>query len=82
MTTLFSTGQEIDFILEGPNSNIVAVEVKAASRATDKDFRHIIALRDALGAQFHCGFVVYQGHDIVPFGKDLFAIPMQSLWQR
>ncbi len=74
-------GQEIDFLLEGPNGKIVAIEVKATSKASKKDFRHIETFKADIGDKFHMGFVVYQGKDIVPFGDNVFAIPMNSLWQ-
>ncbi len=75
-----SNGQEIDFLLEGPEGRVVAIEVKAASKVSAKDFRHIQSLKSDLGERFYQGFVVYQGADVVPFGKDLFAVPLSALW--
>lgn len=75
-----NSGQEVDFLLEGPDGKIVAIEVKAASKVLAKDFRHIEALQIDISDKFHLGFVVYQGKDIVPFGNNLFAIPMGCLW--
>ena len=76
-----SSGQEVDFLLEGPDGKIVAIEVKAASKVSTKDFRHIETLQIDIPDKFHLGFVIYQGKDIVPFGNNLFAIPMSCLWQ-
>jgi len=76
-----TSGQEVDFLLEGPEGKIVAIEVKANSKATVKDFRHLETLQKDLGDTFQRGFVIYQGKDIVPFGKNLFAIPLEALWQ-
>lgn len=76
-----SAGQEVDFLLEGPQGKIVAMEVKATSKASARDFRHIETLQSDLGDKFHIGFVIYQGKDIVPFGDKMFAIPMSSLWR-
>lgn len=77
-----NAGQEIDFLLEGPQGKIVAVEVKATSKASAKDFRHLETLKKDLGDTFQLGFVIYQGKNIVPFGDDLFAIPLEALWQK
>ena len=70
-----SAGQEVDFLLEGPQGKIVAVEVKSNSSLTNKDFRHLKALQSDLGDKFLRGFVVYMGEDIVPFGDNLFSLP-------
>lgn len=37
-------------------------------------------LRDARGAGFRCGFLVYTGEDTVPLGDRLFAVPLSGLW--
>ncbi len=76
-----SAGQEVDFVLEGPGGKIVTIEVKATSKVSARDFRHIESLQKDLGDKFHMGFVIYQGNDIVPFGDKMFAIPMSSLWR-
>ncbi len=75
-----SSGQEVDFLLEGPQGSIVGIEVKSTSNVTSKDFRHLESLRRDLGEKFVRGFVVYPGTDIVPFGEQLFAVPLASLW--
>jgi uncharacterized protein len=74
-------GQEIDFLLEGPQNHIVGIEVKANSKVTHKDFAHLESLKEDLGAQFQRGFVLYQGTDIAPFGERMWALPLSVLWQ-
>ena len=71
-----SSGQEIDFILEGPENHIIGIEVKSKRKVTKKDFLHLETLQHDLGKKFMRGFVFYQGIDIVPFGKNLWAIPI------
>jgi uncharacterized protein len=39
---------EIDLILEGPEGQVLPIEVKLASSITDRDVRHLIWLRDRL----------------------------------
>ena len=72
-------GQEVDFLLEGPQGQIIAIEVKATHKVSAKDFRHIDTLKQDLGQQFLRGFVLHQGNDSVPFGNDLFAVPLTAL---
>jgi len=44
-----NTQQEIDVIVEAPNRDIVAIEVKLAAAATDRDVRHLNWLHRQLG---------------------------------
>jgi len=75
-----SSGQEVDFVLEGSQSHIVGIEVKAKSKVSNRDFQQLEALRNELGKKFQCGFVLYQGVDILPFGEKLWAVPLSALW--
>lgn len=75
-----ASGQEVDFILEGPQNQVIGIEVKANSKINEKDFLHLEVLRNELGATFKRGFVFYRGKDILPFGKDMWAVPISTLW--
>lgn len=75
-----ASGQEIDFILEGPNNQIVGIEVKAKSHVTAHDFQQLRALQHELGSRFARGFVLYLGNEVLPFGPNLWAIPVMSMW--
>lgn len=76
-----SSGQEIDFLLQGPAGKVVAIEVKSKSQVNNKDFRHLEVIREEIGNNFHCGYVLYQGKTITPFGKDMWALPISTLWE-
>lgn len=76
-----ASGQEVDFILEGPQNTVTGIEVKSASKVTAHDFRHLETLRNDIGSKFKRGFVLYQGSRIVPFGPDLWAVPFSSIWR-
>lgn len=73
-----ASGQEIDFILEGANRQVVALEVKAKYIVDSKDFHHIEELKKDIKDQFAFGYVLYLGEHAVPFGENLWALPMQS----
>lgn len=75
-----ASGQEIDFIIEKDDGKIIAVEVKASSKVDDSDFRHIRTFAEENGKKFLRGIVFYTGSQIVPFSKNLFAIPVNALW--
>lgn len=71
------SGQEIDFILEGFDGCLVAIEVKAAQTLTPKFFEPIKNLQKEVPV---IGIVLYTGQEILPYGKDLWALPLSTLW--
>lgn len=70
--------EEIDFIIER-NQKIIALEVKLSRTVNLKDFKYIIDLKKS-SKNFKSGFVLYMGDDILPFGDDLFAVPVMLLF--
>lgn len=76
-----SDGKEVDFVLERPNGNLAGIEVKTASRVSNKDFKGLKVLQESAGNDFVCGIVLYTGSDVVPFGDKLYAVPLSVLWQ-
>ena len=77
---LSSTEVKIFLLLYIKKNAIIGIEIKARSKVTAKDFIHLEALKNDLGNQFLRGFVLYNGNDIVPFGVDMWALPLTSLW--
>lgn len=75
------SGQEVDVVLESPSGDLVGVEVKTSATVGTGDFKGLRALAEETGKRFLRGVVLYQGHDTVPFGKSLHAVPMETLWQ-
>jgi uncharacterized protein len=75
-------GAEIDFILEAGDGRVAAIEVKSSSSVGAGDFRRFRRLQDVLGSRFVRGVVFYTGERIVPFGEQLEAWPVSSLWGR
>ncbi len=75
------TRQEVDLVLEGPGRSIAAVEVKASATVAPDDFRHLRALAALCGHRFRRGVVLYAGERALPFGPDLYAVPIDALWR-
>jgi hypothetical protein len=75
-------GQEVDIVLEDRSGKIVGIEIKASSSVKGHDFKGLHALAEATGRLFHRGIVLYTGSEIVPFGSELFALPVNALWHR
>ena len=38
-------------------------------------------MRETIGENFKRGVIIYTGNELVPFGNDLWAIPMNYLWE-
>ena len=76
-----SDGKEVDFVLEKPNGNVWAIEVKNADAVSAKDFNGIKVFAEITGKDFQGGIVLYAGKDAVPFGENLWAVPLSLLWQ-
>lgn len=78
----FRTGdnKEADFVLEQPNGQLAAIEVKSRDRVEKSDFKGLESLQALTGADFIRGIVLYRGRDVVPFGNNLWAVPMSNLW--
>lgn len=74
------TGEEVDILLENAAGEIVGVEVKATASVGASDFKGLRVLAEAAGSRFRRGIVLYTGVETVPFGKNLHAMPISSLW--
>ena len=71
---------EVDVVAEARSGEVVAVEVKASATLDLKSRRGLTKLRDAAGARFRAGVVLYTGRQTVPLGDRLWAVPVSGLW--
>ena len=74
------SGKEVDFVLENRAGHIIGIEVKAAATVRASDFKGLKELRSLVGGKFIRGIVMYTGNSTVPFGDNLYAVPMSGLW--
>jgi predicted AAA+ superfamily ATPase len=74
-------GQEIDFIIEHPDGRIAGIEVKATHSVSADAFKGMNFLAEKLGKKFQRGIVLYLGTDVIPFGKNLHAMPFDVVWK-
>ncbi|HUT52669.1 MAG TPA: ATP-binding protein [bacterium] len=76
------SGAEVDLVLESPGGRMIAgVEVKAGATVGPGDFKGLKLLSAALGPRFRRGVVLYTGPTVIPFDKNLFALPVSALWR-
>ncbi len=71
---------EVDFILENRLGKLTGIEVKASYNVGNKDFNGLRHLKETEPQFFQRGIVLYSGREIVPFGADLFAVPLSMWW--
>jgi uncharacterized protein len=74
-------GDEVDLVLERRDGTLVGIEVKSASTLSTSDFKGLRTLAAIAGPRFRRGVVLYGGHETVPFGTNLFAMPLDALWR-
>jgi hypothetical protein len=75
------TGQEVDLLLEDARGALVGLEVKASSSVNPADFKGLQSLQAAVGSRLLRGVVLYTGTEWIPFGQNLFAVPISALWR-
>lgn len=73
-------GAEVDLVLEHPDGRVVGIEVKATRTPRAEDFRGLQFLADRLGARFAYGCLLTAAPEATPFGRNLAALPVSSLW--
>ena len=74
--------QEVDFVLEASNGDIVALEIKSGSNIKPEHFKGLVALAKTTNSKNFKGIILYGGDEIFPytFGDFKFwAIPLKVL---
>ena len=71
---------EVDLVIEQAR-RVVAIEVKASATVRNEDFRGLRHLAERLGDDLVVGVVLYLGHQTLPFGPKLRAMPVAALWE-
>lgn len=75
--------KEVDIVLETDNGSLVAIEVKASSTVTPRDFVGIEKFRAHVGDAMISGVVFYSGREIQRFKFSDhygYALPIALLW--
>jgi predicted AAA+ superfamily ATPase len=72
--------QEVDFLIETYEGDVVAFEIKARSRAISKDLIGLRLLRELLGDQFRAGFVLNTGQYAGRLEDRIYTCPIDRLW--
>lgn len=73
-------GREVDILIERGDGSVCGIEVKLGATAHSRDFAALRHLQSKLGKRFRLGAVVHTGSETLPFGPDLWALPVSALW--
>ena len=74
------TNIEVDFVLENRVGQITGIEVKASTSIEGKDFKGLRHLQESESSNFKNGIVLYAGQEVIPFGRNLWAVPLSVWW--
>jgi len=74
-------GEEVDIVLENLAGEIVGIEIKNNARVTHQDFKGMRYLQEKSKDKFIKGIILYTGTQYIPFGDNLYAMPINSLWE-
>jgi uncharacterized protein len=69
-------GIEVDTVVENKKGNIVGIEIKGSTTVSHNDFKGLKHLQIATKKSFIRGIVIYMGKEIIPFGNNLWALPV------
>jgi uncharacterized protein len=73
-------GAEVDIVLENQKGQLVGIEVKATATPKQDDFKGLKSFMADVGKRFHRGIVLHTSERTLPFGEQLWAMPVSSLW--
>ena len=74
--------REIDFLIQDEDDSIYGIEVKSGSNVSKESFKHLSWFKENLAKdKKFVGIVLYTGDYISSFGKDLYAVPINNLWE-
>jgi predicted AAA+ superfamily ATPase len=73
-------GAEVDFVLEAGGRRVVGLEVKLSATLKPDDFRGLRSLAGDAKSRFVAGVLLYTGEQTLPFGENMWAVPISGLW--
>lgn len=73
---------EIDFVIEHDDGSVLGIEVKAGSHVGVEDFKHLVWFKNKIITdRKFVGIVLYTGEHVVPFGPNLWGVPIGHIWR-
>ena len=74
-------GLEVDAVLELEGGEVIGIEITRSQTVTGGDFRGLHELARIAERRFRLGVILYLGQKVIPFAKNLYAVPIAALWE-
>jgi predicted AAA+ superfamily ATPase len=74
-------GHEVDIVLENRRGEIIGIEIKSAASVSQDDLRGMRRLREVAGERFRAGLVLCTIRQTTPLGAQVWALPIEALWE-
>ncbi|MBS0351831.1 MAG: DUF4143 domain-containing protein, partial [Proteobacteria bacterium] len=71
---------EVDFVLQRADGKVIGIEVKAGAPINADSFQGLERLKQSVGNDFLIGILLYDGDHTAPFGDQLYAVPIGTIW--
>ncbi|MDX2064564.1 MAG: ATP-binding protein [Fimbriimonadaceae bacterium] len=71
---------EVAFVLEGPNGDVYAIDVRPITDVRPQDTRGLDFLAELVGPRFRAGVLLTLGAEVRPIGEHRWAAPIDALW--
>ena len=71
---------DVDIVIENRQRRVLAIEVKASATVTTSDFAGLHRLAKGSRDRFAMGLVLHDHDKTIPFGENMYAAPISSLW--
>jgi predicted AAA+ superfamily ATPase len=75
-------GREVDFIVESPKGEAIGIEVKLSGTIDERDWSNMDVLQETIGKRFKKGIIIYTGTDLMRIGRNIWAVPVNYLWEK
>jgi predicted AAA+ superfamily ATPase len=75
-------GREVDFIIENPKGEAIGIEVKLSGTIDERDWSNMSVLQNTIGNKFKKGIIIYTGTNLVQLSRNIWAVPMNYLWEK
>jgi predicted AAA+ superfamily ATPase len=73
-------GHEVDLVLERDDGQVIAFEIKAASRVSGEDIRGLRQLRERLGTRLEAAIILHTGVHAYRHEEWVSVLPLCRLW--
>jgi len=72
----------VDFIIENHKGEAIGIEVKLSNTINEKDCINMGNMQEVIGSKYKKGIIFYTGNSIMQIRRNIWALPVNYLWER